>query len=40
VKAKAEFEEKFADDVEAEAEYKRGVADESAKQTHAPDARH
>lgn len=32
--------EQFAGDAEAEAEYKRGVAEESAKQTRTPDARH
>lgn len=40
VKAEAKFNEKFAGDIEAEAEYKRGVAEKSTKQTPTPDARH
>lgn len=40
VKAEAEFKEKIASDAETKTEYKRGVADESARQTHTSDARH
>jgi hypothetical protein len=40
VKAEVEFKEKFARDAEAEAEYRRGVAEESAKQMRTLDARH
>lgn len=40
VKAEAEFKEKLAGDAEAEVEYARGVAEESAKQTRTSDARH
>lgn len=40
VKAEAEFKEKFAGDAEADAEYNRGVAEESTKQARNSDARH